>query len=88
MYGPRSFCAMQDQMRRLRHHEREQCDIISQLMDQLQERNQGLGQLERKICDLKNQVRQLEGHLERELQKKQTLYYKNMESHEFWDTVR
>ena len=35
-----------------------------------------LSLLERKLGDLKNQVRQLEGHLEQERQEKQTLYYK------------
>ena len=49
---------MKDQIRHLRHCEREQCEIIRQLTDQVQERNKDLSQLERK--------RQLEGHLERE----------------------
>ena len=81
-YGPRSICAMKDQIRHLRYREREQCKIIRQLTDQLQERNKDLSQLERKLGDLKNQVRQLEGHLERECQEQQTLYYKNEASHE------
>ena len=38
-YGSRSICAMKDQIRHLRHREREQCEIIRQLTDQLQERN-------------------------------------------------
>ena len=58
------------------------CKIIRQLTDQLQERNKDLSQLELKLGDLKNQVRQLEGHLERERQEQQTLYYKNEASHE------
>ena len=58
MYGSCSICAMKDQIRHLRHCEREQCEIIRQLTDQVQERNKDLSQLERK--------RQLEGHLERE----------------------
>ena len=87
-YGSRSICAMKDQIRHLRHREREQCEIIRQLTDQLQERNKDLSQLERKLGDLKHQVRQLEGHLERERQEKQTLYYKNETSHECWDTLR
>ena len=85
-YGSRSICAMKDQIQHLQHREREQCEIIRQLTDQLQERNKDLSQLERKLGDLKHQVRQLEGHLEREHQEKQTLYYKNEASHECRDT--
>ena len=48
----------------LRHRKPEQCEIMSQLTDQLQERNKDLKELERKLGDLKNQVGQLEGHLE------------------------
>ena len=77
-YGSRSICAMKDQIRHLRHREREQCEIIRQLTDQLQERNKDLSQLERKLGDLKHQVRQ----------EKHTLYYKNEASHECWDTLR
>ena len=87
-YGPRSICAMKDQIRHLRHREREQCEIICQLTDQLQERNKDQSQLERKLGDLKNQVRQLNGNLERELQDKQTLYYKKDAWDECWDTLR
>ena len=52
------------------------------------ERNKDLSQLARKLDDLKNHVRQLEGHLDRERQEKQTLYYKNEALHECWDTLR
>ena len=75
---------MKDQIRHLLHREREQWEIIRQLTDQLQERNKDLSQLERKLGDLKHQVRQLEGHLEREHQEKQILYYKNEASHKCW----
>ena len=55
-------------IRHLRHQECEQCNIIRQWTDQLQERNKDRSQLERKLGDLKHQVHQLEGHLERERQ--------------------
>ena len=84
-YGPRSICAMKDHIPHLRNRECEKCEIIRQLTDQLQEQNKDLSQLERKLGDLKNQVHQLEGHLERERQEKETLYYKNEASHECWD---
>ena len=84
-YGSRSICAMKDQIRHLRNRERAQCEIIRQFTDQLQERNKAQNSNE---SDLKHQVRQLEGHLERERQEKQTLYYKNEASHECWDTLR
>ena len=78
-YGPRSFCALWDQIRGLRHRVREQCDIIHQLTDQLQELNQSLDLAEQKIGALQDQVCELNRHLERERGEKPDLYYKTRE---------
>lgn len=87
-YGPRSFCALQDQIRGLRHRVREQCDIVRQLTDQLQERNQTLEIAEQKMGVLQEQVCELNRHLERERAEKQDLYYKTRERREGLSTSR
>ena len=85
---PPSFCAMRDQIRGLRHLVREQCDIIPQLTDQLQERNQSLDLVEQKMSALQEQVCEFKRHLERERCKKQDLYYKTREIRKCHSTLR
>ena len=80
--------ALQDQIQGLRHHVREQCDIIRQLTDQLQERNKSLDLVEQKISALQDQVCELKRHLERERCEKQDLYYKTREMGECHSMLR